>query len=74
VIPNGVPLSLIESATTRTYTEWILRYGALPAERLRTEVDAAAIESSNPGYCYLRAGWIHDRWVGTKRYLLAPAL
>lgn len=68
----GLSSALIESATMRTYTEWIARYGALPPERLRTEVDAAEIESSNPGYCYLRAGWVHDRWVGTKRYLLAP--
>lgn len=68
----GLSSELIESATMRTYAEWVTRYGALPSERLRTEVDAAEIKSSNPGYCYLRAGWVHDRWVGTKRYLLAP--
>ena len=28
-----------------------------PGERLYTYVDASAIESSNPGYCYKCAGW-----------------
>lgn len=28
-----------------------------PNERLYTYVNAAAVKSSNPGYCYLKAGW-----------------
>lgn len=28
-----------------------------PGERLYTYVNTTAIKSSNPGYCYLRAGW-----------------
>jgi hypothetical protein len=63
---------LIVSATARTYEEWAKRYGALPAERLRTEIDTRAIKSPNPGYCYKVAGWIPDRVVRGKLYLWAP--
>jgi hypothetical protein len=64
--------SLILSATDRTYEEWIIRYGSLPAQRLRTEVEIAKLKSSNPGYCYKVAGWIPDRVVRGKLYLWAP--
>ncbi len=63
---------LIKSALQRTYEEWIRRYGALPAERLRTEIGIASVRSSNPGYCYKLAGWIPDRVVRGKLYLWAP--
>jgi hypothetical protein len=68
----GLSSDLIVSATARTYEEWIKRYGATPAERLRTEIGIDAIKSSNPGYCYKRAGWIVDRVVRGKLYLFAP--
>lgn len=64
---------LIVDATSRTYTEWLTRYGNLPMERLRTEVDIKKVRSANPGYCYLRAGWVRDRIVRGKLYLFAPA-
>jgi len=63
---------LIRSALERTYEEWAKRYGALPPERLRTEIDTRKVKSSNPGYCYKCAGWISDRVVRGKLYLWAP--
>ena len=54
----GLSSDLIREATEATYDEWIKRYGEL--------------QSSNPGFCYLAAGWEHDRYVRGKRYLFAP--
>lgn len=70
----GLELSseLIISATETTYREWVTRYGALPPERLRTEVEIASVKSRNPGYCYKVAGWVPDRVVRGKLYLFAP--
>ncbi len=70
----GAALSstLISSALARTYEEWGVRYGALPVERLRTEIGIRSVKSSNPGYCYKKAGWIVDREVRGKLYLWAP--
>jgi len=34
-----------------------LAWGRWPGERLYTYVKASAIKSTNPGYCFLRAGW-----------------
>lgn len=64
--------NLIRSALARTYEEWIKRYGALPPERLRTEIGIRATRSKNPGYCYKVAGWVKDRVVRDKLYLWAP--
>ena len=36
--------------------EWA--WGRWPGERLYTYVNAARIQSSNPGYCFLMAGWL----------------
>ncbi len=63
---------LIESATRATYIVWSLRYGAMPPERLRTEIGISAVQSSNPGYCYKMAGYVKDRAVRGKLYLWAP--
>lgn len=70
----GLALSsdLIRSATTRTYEEWIKRYGSLPSERLRTEVDIKRVRSANPGYCYLMAGWERGPVKNGKQFLYAP--
>jgi hypothetical protein len=65
---------LIRDATAMTYREWMGRYGELPAERLRTEIGISAVRSTNPGFCYLQAGWIKDRVVRGKLYLWAPPL
>jgi hypothetical protein len=63
---------LIRSATARTYEEWAKRYGKLPIENLRTEVDTKRVRSTNPGCCYLKAGYRKDRTVRGKLYLIAP--
>jgi hypothetical protein len=53
---------LVQTATQATYRRWIERYGKLPAEPLRTEVDVEATAArrsrrSEPGHCYRIAGW-----------------
>lgn len=68
----GLSSDLIRSATAATYEAWTARYGALPEEMLRTEVDVRRIRSTNPGCCYLKAGWTRDRVVSGKLYLFAP--
>lgn len=69
----GLSSTLIAEATDATYREWIKRYGELPPERLRTEIGLSSIRpKKDPGYCYLKAGWQHDRIVRGKLYLLAP--
>ncbi len=68
----GLSSDLIRNATERTYEEWVKRYGGLPEERLRTEIDTRAVRSANPGYCYKMAGWEPDRVVRGKLYLFAP--
>jgi hypothetical protein len=68
----GLSSDLIRSAVDETYRRWIELYGALPEERLRTEVEVKSVASSNPGWCYLQAGWEHCAWVRGKRYLWAP--
>jgi hypothetical protein len=70
----GADLSseLIESALEETYKHWIARYGVLPDERLRTEIDIRKVRSNNPGYCYKVAGWEVDRIVRGKLYMWAP--
>src|SRR4030095_1731095 len=69
----GLSSDLILEATQKTYEEWIRKYGALPPERLRTEIGLSHIRSRNPGYCYKVAGWTFDRVVRGKAYLWAPA-
>lgn len=43
---------LIREAMAIAWLRW-------PGERLYTYVDPAAVESSNPGYCFKAAGWSH---------------
>lgn len=70
----GLSSDLIRSATAETYVQWVIRYGALPPERLRTEIGVREIRSSNPGCCYKMAGWVKDKTVRGKLYLFAPAV
>lgn len=64
---SGVLSSLlIERATSLTYRRWREKYGALPSVPLRTEVDIEATRArrskkSEPGKCYLEAGWTKVR-------------
>ena len=43
---------LIRSAMHIAWERW-------PGERLYTYVDARRVRSTNPGFCFLRAGWNH---------------
>jgi hypothetical protein len=64
---------LIVEATALTYRLWLKRYGVIPDEPLRTEINIARVRSANPGYCYRMAGWTRGE---TKRGILfyyAPA-
>lgn len=63
---------LIATALQATYEHWLTRYGALPPERLRTEIGIKQVRSRNPGYCYKCAGWGDGRVVRGKLYLYAP--
>jgi hypothetical protein len=69
---DNLSSDLIKSALEITYKEWVSKYGSLPDERLRTEVDTKKVKSKNPGYCYQKAGWVKDRIVRGKLYLWAP--
>lgn len=69
---GGIASELIREATERTYEEWIKRYGALPEERLRTEVDLKKVKSSEPGRCYVLAGWEKGPIKRGKLFLFAP--
>lgn len=69
---GGVASELIKDATARTYEEWTRRYGALPPERLRTEVDVARVRSQEPGRCYRLAGWQPGPLRRGKLILYAP--
>ena len=68
----GRSSDLIRSALEMTYAEWVKRYGSIPSERLRTEIGIRQVRSTNPGCCYKKAGWIPERTVRGKLYLLAP--
>lgn len=52
----GLSSDLIREATLLTYALW----GHPPADGLITFVKPAAIRSTNPGFCYLMAGWRRD--------------
>lgn len=69
----GLSSELIREATSRTYEEWLIRYHVLPEERLRTEIDVRRVKSTNPGYCYIMAGWEPGPIVRGKKFLYAPA-
>jgi len=69
----GLSSALIREATQLTYEAWVARYGELPGERLRTEVDYRAIRSTNPGCCYVKAGWTRGETRNGKLFLYAPS-
>ena len=68
----GLSSDLIRSATAMTYAVWQERYGEMPDERLRTEVDVKKVRSSNPGFCYQAAGWEKGERKRNKLFLYAP--
>lgn len=72
LVPSLLSSELVLSATARTYEEWAKKYGALPIEVLRTEIDPRRVRSTNPGCCYKMAGYHNARTVRGKIYLDAP--
>jgi hypothetical protein len=63
---------LIRDALCVTYVAWVSRYGSLPQERLRTEIDVRRVRSTNHGFCYLKAGWVKGELKRGKLFLYAP--
>lgn len=53
----GLSSELIRSAMAATAQLWSDR----PADGWLTWVDRSKIRSTNPGYCFIRAGWTLDR-------------
>lgn len=50
---------LVREATARTRAYWIAHFGALPTVPLETEIDPAKVlPKRDPGWCFLRAGWV----------------
>lgn len=68
----GLSSELIRTALEMTYVEWVKRYGEMPDERLRTEIDLRKVQSRNPGYCYKMAGWGDGVRKRGKLFLYAP--
>lgn len=70
----GTELSsdLIREASRLTYSIWPEKYGSLPGECLRTEVNSKAVKSTNPGYCYICAGWLRGERKRNMLFLYAP--
>jgi len=68
----GLSSTLIADATEETYRRWRARYGELPPERLRTEIGVREVRSTNPGCCYLCAGWERGETRNGKLFLWAP--
>ncbi|SRR6266852_4688678 len=68
----GLSSELVISATEETLRRWRERYGEIPAERLRTEIDVRRVRSTNPGCCYLKAGWERGQVKRGKLILWAP--
>ena len=54
--------SLILDAEAMAYRRW-------PGSRFFTYVDASKIKSSNPGYCFLKAGW-RRAGISKKKHLI----
>jgi hypothetical protein len=69
----GLSSILIREALALTYFHWASRYGSLPLERLRSEIDVRRVRSTNPGFCYLMAGWERGETRNGKLFLWAPS-
>jgi hypothetical protein len=69
----GLSSILIREALALTYFHWAWRYGSLPLERSRSEIDVRRVRSTNPGFCYLMAGWERGETRNGKLFLWAPS-
>jgi hypothetical protein len=57
----GLSSDLILAAMELTAALWALPIPTPPRDGWSTYVDAAKVASTNPGYCFLVAGWWRDR-------------
>lgn len=69
----GLSSDLIREATAMTLfrmgkTIWKIT----KKERLRTEIDVTRVRSTNPGFCYMMAGWKRGILKHRKLFLWAP--
>jgi hypothetical protein len=62
----GQSSELIREAAERAWQRW-------PGERLYTYVRPDAIRSTNPGFCFIAAGWHHVGWTKGGLRILALA-
>jgi len=62
---------ILSSVLIQEAIQWALKVWGNPVKGFDTYVWPAKIKSSNPGYCYLQAGWLKDGWSkdGLKRRL-----
>ena len=63
----GLASELIRSAMTFAWDKW-------PGRRLYTYVNPRRVRSSNPGFCFLMAGWRRCGITKTRRLLVLEAL
>jgi len=54
---------IILEAETHAFDYW-------GPNRMYTYIDPRRVRSTNPGYCYLKAGWRHAAWTKTGKRLL----
>jgi hypothetical protein len=59
---QGINCAIFRNESPRLSSEllkdgMLLAWARWPGERLYTYVNAARVRSTNPGYCFLRAGW-----------------
>jgi len=64
---DGVNCSIFRNESARLSSDLIREADALawerwPGERLYTYINPRKVRSSNPGYCFLMAGWRHAGW------------
>ena len=55
---GGVASEMIRAAVAHSLWHW----GTAPDLGIITFVDPTKVRSTNPGYCYLRAGFTHEGW------------
>lgn len=65
---------VLSSDLIREAVDWVNAIWGLPEQGYDTYVWPTRLRSTNPGYCYLQAGWSKDGWSkdGRKRRLYLP--
>jgi len=62
----GISSELIRDAMVLAWERW-------PGARLYTYVNPKRIQSSNPGYCFIKAGWNRCGYTKVRRLLILEA-